>query len=143
MIDTGDWSSASVDASSDFKGDWTFEGLAEPVVILDGKADAKVDVTVRSDTSTRRWKLDYGATYHDVGIDSDTQVAISGSAAYELKLARSTDTASVDTQDKLSMKAVMTFEADGTASLVLDSKHKYKVNADGSVVLIARTSSGY
>jgi len=137
----GDWSSPRLDASSDFKGDWTFEQLGEPVVIMNGKADSKIDVTVRTDTTTSRWKFAYKVEYDDVGLDSDTRMAVSGTARYDIKTERKVDSAEVDTQDKLSLKGDLTFNADGTATLVLDSKHKYKVKTDGTVVLITRSST--
>ena len=136
---SGDWSSDNVVASSDFDGDWTLTGVDEAVIVLDGDADASAEVELtRANGDVRTWSIDYSATYDQVGVDRDSRRAISGTVDYALDIHRAYDGSGDDVSEHFSVDAQASFQADGTAMLVLDGDQVYHMRRNGTVELVAR-----
>ena len=136
---SGDWSSDRIEASSDFDGDWTLTGVDEPIIVLDGSADASAEVELtRANGDLRTWSIDYTATYDRVGVDRDSRRAISGTVDYTLDIRRAYDGSGDDVSEHFSVDAQASFQADGTAMLVLDGDQVYHMRRNGTVELVAR-----
>lgn len=135
----GDWNSGDVVASSDFDGDWSLSGLDQDLIVLDGSADASASLTRTTGTGGERsWRVDYRATYNDVAIDADSRKAVSGSVSYDVQIDRSYSARTDDVERHFSVDADVSFQADGTATLVLDGDQVYRMRRNGSVELVAR-----
>ncbi|MFO0750147.1 MAG: hypothetical protein U1F43_31425 [Myxococcota bacterium] len=138
---SGSWTSTHADASSDFDGHWSLTGLDQDLVTLDGSADASASIAAHHEGSAdTTWDLDYTATYDHVGIDADSRRAVSGSVSYALEIERGYPAQSGTVQRHFSVDGEVSFQADGTATLVLDNDQVYRMKRDGSVELVARGS---
>ena len=115
--------------SSDFDADWTLVDLDQDVLVLAGGAQATASVAGEVDGEVDGWRLDYRASFDDVGIDAKTRRAVSGQVFYDLTVERRADIGS----EYVSVDGRLTFQADGTSTLTLDG-HVYSALRDGSIV---------
>jgi len=120
-------------ASVEREGAWTVTGLQADVATLDGAGSFHLDAIVRPDGLPERGvQLDYQAAYDGVQIRVDDRAIIGGRASYDIDAER---TAGAEIDARFSMDAEVTFTADGSATLVLDGTHEYRVDLRTGVAL--------
>ena len=119
---TGDWTLSNIQSgTAAFNGDGTFSFDSE-FMSLDGNR-------------TRTYQLDYTATYNNVLVDVDTGALSGGTAIFTVDAARTASNQFRDVEAEFSIEVDVTFNGDGTATLVLDGGRSYDLElANGTVV---------
>ncbi len=135
---SGEWNGDNSQATNDFDGEWSLVGLDEDLVLLDGSADALATIDWEVDGEERTFSIEYTAVYMDVGLDTETGRAVSGSVSYDLTIERGYPARDGTAVKTSSVDADATFQADGTVTLVLDTDQVYRMRRDGTVELVAR-----
>ncbi|HEY0253642.1 MAG TPA: hypothetical protein VGC41_19055, partial [Kofleriaceae bacterium] len=118
----------------DRHGEWSMMNLQEPSVKLAGNGTFSYDssITNASTGSTAAYHFDYEAAYMSVFIDKQSGLATSGEIDYAIAANKTVD----GTQTRsFSVDADVTFDGDGTATLVLDGMHHYKIDLSTHVVV--------
>lgn len=117
-------------------GSWTISGLQSATAVVDGSGTFSSDseFTALYNPVATSMSLDYAATYRGVQIDTATRRIVGGSISYDIDAERTTQFGARTGERMITLDAVVTFNGDGTASLVLDGSRSYTVSLDdGSV----------
>jgi len=112
--------------TSDFDTDWTRVDLGQDTLVLSGSAKATAEIGAKASSSG--WRLDYLASFDDVGIDAVSGRAVAGQVFYDLTVERRVD----NTSERVPVAGHMILAADGSATLTLDG-HAYHTTRDGSL----------
>lgn len=123
-------------ASVDRTGNWTLTGLQSPQATFNGDGmftyDAMIANPIRN--TALAYHFDYTATYDAVLVNTTTHMAVGGMIAYDINATKKVDGT---TTHSFSLSAEVTFNADSTATIVLDGTHHYTLDmATGVVVKI-------
>ncbi len=86
---------------------------------------------------TRTLHLSYDAEYDGVQIDTETRQAVGGSIRYAVEGERFVQGGSAEKDIEFSVDAEVTFQADGTATLVLDGSHSYTIHVATGLIVSA------
>jgi hypothetical protein len=115
-------------------GMWTVSGLQSSTASFGGNGTFMYDamITNPARNTAVSYALSYDATYDAVLVDTATKLAIGGSIHYEIDATK--DKGGSDTQT-FSLSADVTFNADSTATIVLDGTHTYSLNLSTGVVV--------
>lgn len=118
-------------------GTWTLSGLATAQTTIDGSARFTLasDFSSASEANLRTLDLAAEATYDAVIVDDATRRFIGGEIHYAVDATRTHTTPSGEDRTALSIDAVVTFAADGSATLVLDGDHTYRLDLATGVVV--------
>jgi hypothetical protein len=118
----------------DRQGTWTITGLQSATATLDGDSSFTLDTTMTSifhQGVTSTFTFDNTASYTAIQIATADRQITGGSASFEVKAHRTvTGTAmgSNDVDKSFDVHAVLTFNADHTATLVLDGMHTFTID---------------
>jgi hypothetical protein len=121
-------------ASIDREGMWTITGLQSATATLDGSASFSLDTTIKSvfhPGVTSTFSFDNSATYKAITVTTADREITGGSASFEVKAHRTvtgTANGSNDVDKSFDVTADLTFNADHTATLVLDGMHTFTID---------------
>lgn len=131
---SGDIKTPNLTASVDRHGTWTITGLQSPTATLNGDSSFSLDTSLMSifrQGVTSTFTLDATAAYDAITISTADREVTGGNATFELKTHRTvtgTDMGSHDVDKTVDIQADLTFNGDGTATLVLDGTHTFTIN---------------
>lgn len=122
-------------------GDWRVSGLQTNVATFDGAGAFEVRAawtTLRG--SRRSYELSYEAQYFAIGFETAAEGrVVRGSARFDVHAHRMLDLGGDHTEAEFDMEAMVTFEADGRATLILDGAHRYSLDVStGAVARLER-----
>ncbi len=124
-----------VQASIQRSGDWTITGLQSGTPTFNGNGTFQFDIAVQSifRPVTATYHLDYAASYNQIGIDAQHR-PVSGSIHYSIAAEHMVTNGGSTSTGTFDIDAVVTFHADGTASIVLDGSRTYQLNLSTGAV---------
>jgi len=131
---TGNLQTPNFTAAVDREGTWTITGLQSPTATINGDSSFSLDTTMTSifhQGVTSTYSFDTTATYNAIQIATQERQATGGSVSFEVKAHRTvTGTAmgSKDVDKSFDIHAELTFNADHTATLVLDGTHTFTLD---------------
>jgi hypothetical protein len=131
---TGDLQTPNLTASIDREGSWTITGLQSATATLDGSSSFSLDTTLKSvfhEGVTSTLMFDTTAAYNAITIATQDRQITGGAASFEVKAHRTvtgTPMGSKDVDKSFDVKAEITFNADHTATLVLDGTQTFKID---------------
>jgi hypothetical protein len=131
---TGSLQTPNFTASIDREGTWTITGLQSATATFSGSSSFTFDTTLMSifhQGVTSTLSFDNTATYNAITIATADRQITGGSASFEVKAHRTvTGTAmgSNDVDKSFDVHAELTFNADHTATLVLDGMHTFTID---------------
>jgi hypothetical protein len=141
---TGSFQTPSLMASVDREGMWTISGLQGATATLNGDSSFSLDTTLTSifhKGVTATFTFDNTASYDAIQIATADRQITGGSASFEVKAHRTvTGTAmgSNDVDKSFDVHAELTFNADHTATLVLDGMHTFTIDlATGRITRVS------
>lgn len=136
----GDLKTPNLTASVDRQGTWTVSGLQSATATFNGDSSFSLDTTLTSifhQGVTSSFTLDATAAYDAITIATQDRQVTGGTATFDLKTHRTvtgTGTGSGtgmgphDVDKTVEIHAVLTFNGDGTATLVLDGTHTFTID---------------
>jgi len=126
----------SLQASIDRNGDWTLTGVQSGTATFSGEGSFSFDIAVQSifRTASASYHLDYNATYSAVLINVATRKPIGGSIHYQISAEHDASGPHGSASGNFDIDAVVTFSANGTATLTLDGSHHYTINLSNGIV---------
>jgi hypothetical protein len=133
---SGSLKTPSFMASVDRQGMWTITGLQSATATLSGTSSFAFDTTMTSifhQGVTSTFTFDNTASYNAIQIATADRQITGGSASIEVKAHRTvTGTAmgSNDVDKSFDVHAELTFNADHTATLVLDGMHTFTIDLE-------------
>lgn len=136
-----DWSGAidwaTFDASVSRDGNWTLTDIQSGTAVFNGEGNFSFDSEFMSldGQRTRTFSLDYAANYDDILIDVATHQLQGGTASYSISAARTGSNQFRDVEAEFDIDAVLTFNGDGSATLVLDGSHSYQLDLNNGIVI--------
>lgn len=144
---SGSFDGPRYDVTVSRTGTWTISGLQSATAELDGSAtfDLQSHFDALYRPVSRDLTLAYDATYEAVLIDTETRQVVGGSIRYSIDGVRTVEREQANRQVDIAVDAVVTFQADGTAELVLDGERNYVIDLDSGEIIAeggARLSVG-
>lgn len=118
-------------------GSWTLDDLQSGTARFNGEGTFSLEshFEAAEREASRSYLFDYAASYSDVLIDMEAREAVGGTATFDIYAARSASNDFRDLEAEFDVHAELTFNGDGTATLVLDGSHSYVLSlASGTVV---------
>lgn len=134
LMSSGNLMTPNLTASVDRQGTWTITGLKSATATFDGSSSFSLDTTLSSvfhPGVTATFMFDATAMYDAITISTADRQITGGSASFEVKAHRTvTGTAmgSGDVDKSFDVHADLTFNADHTATLVLDGTHTFTID---------------
>lgn len=131
---TGNLMTPNFTASIDREGTWTITGLTTATATLDGSASFSLDTSIKSIFHmgvTSTLMFDNTAAYKAITVTTADREITGGSASFEVKAHRTvtgTANGSNDVDKSFDVHAELTFNADHTATLVLDGMHTFTID---------------
>ena len=131
---SGDLTLPNFTTTMDRHGEWSLSNLQDDTVKLAGTGTFSYDSTITNPntTITAAYHFDYDATYMGVAIAKASKLATAGEVQYDINASKTVAGQAVRT---FSLNADITFNADSTATLVLDGMHHYTINLTTSAVV--------
>jgi|GEM_PF-1325438 len=125
------------DAAATRTGDWTLSGIQSGTATLNGDGSFSFDSEFMSldGNRMRTWQLDYAASYDGVQIDVDTAAAVGGNAVFNVAARRTASNRFRDVEAEFDIEVDVTFNGDGTATLLLDGSRSYELELASGVVI--------
>lgn len=116
-------------------GNWTLRDLQTDVARFEGQGSFEVHSELQTlSGGERSFHLTYDATYDDIRYSRPDRKFLGGTIRYDVHAERTRERGGRDVEVELDVEAVVTFEGDGTAKLVLDGERTYRVDlAKGTV----------
>jgi hypothetical protein len=131
---TGSLMTPNFSASIDREGSWTITGLTTATATLDGSASFSLDTSIKSifhQGVTSTLMFDNTAAYKAITVTTADREITGGAASFEVKAHRTvtgTANGSNDVDKSFDVHAELTFNADHTATLVLDDMHTFTID---------------
>jgi hypothetical protein len=131
---SGDIKTPSFSASVDRQGSWTIAGLQSATATLNGSSSFSLDTSLTSvfhQGVTSTLTFDTTADYKDIAIAVADRQVTGGTVTLEVKAHRTvtgTPMGSHDVDKSFDVHAVLTFNGDGTATLVLDGMQTFTID---------------
>ncbi len=118
-------------------GTWTLSGLTTDRTTIDGGAQFTLESDFTSVTQEVQRSLDVSADVDSdaVVVDDGSHRFVGGEIRYDVSATRTRTTPEGEDSAALSIDAVVTFAADGSATLVLDGDHTYRLDAATGAVI--------
>lgn len=135
---SGDLQTQYLDASVSRDGSWKLTGLQTDTATFNGDGHFSFDATVRSifrPNASATYNFDADASYDAIKITKADRKVIAGSASFDVTAHAMTSGTNNDVNASFDVHAELTFNADHTASLVLDGSRSYSVNLETGVVV--------
>src|SRR5262249_50385825 len=122
-------------ASIQRSGDWTLSGIQSGTPTFNGQGTFQFDLAVQSvfRPVTATYHLDYAAPYQQIGLNAQHR-PVSGSIHYSIAAEHMVTNGGSSSSGSFDLDAVVTFHANGTATVVLDGTHTYQLNLETGVV---------
>lgn len=139
---SGNLDTQNVDASVTRNGSWTLTGLQTDTATFSGDSSFSFDLTLLSifrPGVTSTYELDASASYDAIRISTVQRQIIDGSASFDVSAHHTVTGGRNDVDASFEIHADITFNADHTATLVLDGSQHYTVNL--STGTVARTGA--
>lgn len=135
----GGFNTLRYDTSVSRTGSWTLTGITGATAVLDGEGTFEVDSEFQSldGNRMRTYKLSYAAEYEGVLIDTATRQAAGGRAFFEIAADRTASNRFRDVEASFDIEADLTFNADGSATLILDGERTYELETNVSGVEVS------
>jgi hypothetical protein len=141
---SGNLSSTAVDADVTRTGSWSVTGLQGDTATFTGDSSFTFDATLRSifrPGVTTTYTFDASASYDAVKIATAQRNVIGGSASFDIMAHHMvTGSGSNNVDASFDVNAKLTFNADQTASLVLDGDQSYTLNLTTGAVARVTTN---
>ena len=118
-------------------GTWTLSSLTSSIAAFNGTGQFSVDSEFQAlfRPVMRSFSLDYQANYNNVQLDRALRRPVGGSIQYQVSAARTESRRFREVDSSFDMDVNVTFEPDGTATMVLDGDRRYTVTlSNGEVV---------
>ena len=131
---SGDLMTPHLTASIDREGTWTITGLQSDTATFNGSSSFSLDTTLTSifhQDVTASLMFDASAAYDAITITTADRQITGGKASFDVMAHRTvtgTDMAKHDVDKSFAVHAELTFNGDGTASLVLDGTHAFTID---------------
>lgn len=127
-------------ASVDRSGMLSITGIQAGVATLNGDSSFELDSTVMNDGVTTDYHFSYSGNYDDVRIQRSPHRILGGSIRYRISSDNSVEGLDGGTvATNFDIDAVLTFDGEGHATIVLDGTHTYDLNlVTGSVTFSGR-----
>jgi hypothetical protein len=131
---TGSLMTPNFTAAIDREGTWTITGLTTATATLDGSASFSLDTSIKSifhQGVTSTLMFENTAAYKAITVTTADREITGGSASFEVKAHRTvtgTANGSNDVDKSFDVHAELTFNADHTATLVLDDMHTFTID---------------
>jgi hypothetical protein len=128
---TGNLQTPNLTAAVDREGNFTITGLQSDTATFDGDSSFSLDTTLKSIFHagvTSSLMFDATAAYHAITIATADHQVTGGSASFEVKAHRTVTGGSNDVDKSFDVKADLTFNADQTATLVLDGTQTFTID---------------
>lgn len=141
---SGNLNTDAVTASVTRDGSWTLSGLQSSTVSFSGDSSFTFDATLKSifrPGVTTTYNFDTSAHYDAVKVDKGSHTVIAGSATFDVNAKHMVTGSNNDVDASFSINAQLTFNSDGTASLVLDGTQHYTIHLDTGVVVKVSASA--
>lgn len=120
-------------------GSWRLTDVSSGTASLSGDSHFEADASFVTDTETREYHFDYMGKYEALRIDLEPYRLVGGTIRYAISADRRETGTAADggvVTSSFDIDAVLTFDAEGNATLVLDGQRTYDMNvATGSVTL--------
>ena len=118
-------------------GDWQLTGVDGPTAKLDGTSSLELatDVTSIFRQGDTKYDVVADARYANVEIDTTTLAITGGEIDYDVTSTMHSTAGQETDADHIEVDADITFAADGTAMLVLDGQHSYRIDETTGVVV--------
>lgn len=118
-------------------GSWSLVGLQGDIAELNG--EGQFELSSHFDAlfvpADRSLVLSYDAEYDAVRIDTAARQVVGGTIRYSVQGQRIVQRADRNREVNLDVQAQVTFQADGTAALVLDGARSYTIDLDSGEVI--------
>jgi hypothetical protein len=129
---SGDLETPNLSASVSRDGSLTITGLQSDTATITGDSTFSFDSELRSvfrNGVTATLSFDASASYEAIKVSTEDREVISGSATLSVSANRTvTGTQDNDVDRSFEVDATVTFNGDGSASLVLDGNERFSVN---------------
>jgi|SRR3954469_3483369 hypothetical protein len=135
---SGTLDTPNLDAMVNRTGTWSVTGLQGDTATFAGDSTFSFDVTLTSifrPGVTASYAFDASASYKAIRVATADRSVIGGSASFEVTAHHTVNGTNKDVDASFEVHAELTFAADHTAQLVLDSSRHYAVNLDTGVVV--------
>lgn len=125
------------DASASRNGDWTLSDIQSGTAAFNGDGTFSFDSEFVSldGNRTRTYQLDYAARYNDVLIDVATEAPVGGNAVFNVSADRTASNQFRDVEVSFDIEVDVTFNGNGTATLVLDGSRSYDLELASGVIV--------
>ena len=130
----GSLETSHLTATVDREGSWTVTGLQSATATISGDSSLSLDSTMTSifhEGVTSTDTFDSTAAYDAIQVDTDTKHIASGTVSFEIKGHRTVTGTTGGTNDvdkSFDVHAVLTFNGDQTATLVLDGTQTFTID---------------
>jgi hypothetical protein len=125
----------NLDITLSREGHWKASALTTSVARLDGDGQTDYDGRLNANGVVTTDALDSDADFDAVLIPRDGRAPTSGTIRYSLDVERTRTGNGLDEERHLEIDAVLTFAADGHATLVLDGRRRYDLDLATGVVV--------
>lgn len=116
-------------------GQWSLTGITEDSATLEGDSSFDLDVSFMNDSTSRAYHLSYSGQYDGILIERGPFRVVGGTVTYAIDAERHEAYGDAGTVDKtFRIDAVLTFHADGSATLVLDGTYTYDLDVSSGEV---------
>jgi hypothetical protein len=131
---SGNLSLPNLSTSVTRDGSWSVSGLQGTTATFNGNGSFTYDAMISNPNVivTTAYHFDYNASYDAVLVDTSSKLATGGSVQYEIDASKAVNGS---TTQSFSLTADVTFNADSTATIVLDGTHEYSLNVATGVVV--------
>jgi hypothetical protein len=133
---TGSFETSNVTASVDRQAAWTITGLQSETATFGGTSSLSLETTMTSvfhEGVTSSFTFDADASYDAIQIATEERDIIGGSASLDVtahRVVTGTEMGAKDVDRTFEIHAVITFNADQTATLVLDGTQTFTIDLD-------------
>jgi hypothetical protein len=119
-------------------GDWSVSGIQTGTATFNGTGSFDYSSTFQSAFRDEQASADlvYNATYDAVVYSEAAHLVTGGTIQYSIEASRMASSTSGTSSGSFTINAVVTFAADGSATIVLDGSHTYQVTAGGVVIKV-------
>lgn len=134
---SGDLTLPFLTSTVDREGTWKLTNIQSGIVNIAGASDFTLDTQMQSifRKADLTYHLGYSAEYSDVKLDRLTHRLTAGTITYEVDAERMVSNARRESEATFRMDAVLTFNANGPATLTLDKSFKYAVDTTTGIVV--------
>ena len=119
-------------------GNWSVTGIQTGTATFTGTGSFDYSSTFQSAFRDEQASADlvYNATYDSVVFNEAAHLVTGGTVQYAINASRMASSTSGTSSGSFTINAVVTFAADGSATIVLDGSHAYQVTAGGVVIKV-------